>query len=267
MTKYIVFASILMYTVPAWALQVLYTAEGDTLNATNKLISDNSWDGVFSSTNVTVSTSNPKFGERAFNFKHPDGSAELDTIVLPGSKAIGARFTLAAYVDSASLAKQRLFSSYPGVIQRCRHHGIAPWISIRMNDVHYNDNLDHPFHSPFWRKPELFRDGHPGYFARALDYAHAEVRDHYLALITETLERYDIAGLELDFMREPYLFSMGREPEGRQILTGWLREIRTLAKAAAKRRGHAVMLGVRVPSSPDTITFTVYRVEVAVRPE
>ncbi len=121
-----------------------------------------------------------------------------------------------------------------------------------MNDVHCNDNLDHPFHSALWRKPELFRQGHQGYFARALDYAHAEVRDHYLALIKETLERYDIAGLELDFMREPYLFSKGREPEGRKILTGWLREIRTLAEAAAKRRGHAVMLGVRVPSCPDT---------------
>jgi len=141
---------------------------------------------------------------------------------------------------------------YPArVIQRCRARGVAPWISIRMNDVHCSDNLDHPFHSALWRKPELFRQGHPGYFARALDYAHAEVRDHYLALIKETLERYDIAGLELDFMREPYLFSKGREAEGRQILAGWLREIRTLAKSAAKRRGHAVLLGVRVPSCPD----------------
>ncbi len=142
---------------------------------------------------------------------------------------------------------------YPArVIQRCRERGVVPWISIRMNDVHCNDNLDHPFHSALWRKPELFRQGHPGYFARALDYAHAEVREHYLALIKETLERYDIAGLELDFMREPYLFSKGREPEGRKILTEWLREIRTLAKTAAKRRGHVVLLGVRVPSCPDT---------------
>jgi len=142
---------------------------------------------------------------------------------------------------------------YPArVIQRCRHHGISPWISLRMNDVHCNDNLAHPFHSALWRKPELFRQGHPGYFARALDYAHAQVRDHYLALIKETFERYDIDGLELDFLREPYLFSKGKEQEGRRILTDWLRGIRALADAAAKRRGHAVKLGVRVPSCPDT---------------
>lgn len=142
---------------------------------------------------------------------------------------------------------------YPArIAQRCRHHGISPWVSLRMNDVHENNNLDHPFHSALWRKPELFRQGHPGYYARALDYAHAEVRDHYRALIVETLQRYDLDGLELDFMREPYLFSKGKEQEGRQILTDWLRGIHALADDAAKRRGHAVKLGVRVPSCPDT---------------
>ena len=140
---------------------------------------------------------------------------------------------------------------YPArVIERSRHRGISPWITLRMNDVHYNDNLDHPFHSPFWRRPELFRQGDPGYFGRALDYAHPEVRDHYRALIVETLARYDVDGLELDFMREPYCFSMGKEPQGRSLLTAWLREIRKLTDEAGRRRGHQVKLGVRVPSSP-----------------
>lgn len=142
---------------------------------------------------------------------------------------------------------------YPArIIQRCRHHGISPWISLRMNDVHENDNLEHPFHSALWRKPELFRQGHPGYFARALDYAHAEVRNHYRALIVETLSRYDIDGLELDFLREPYLFSKGKEQEGRPILTAWLRDVKKLSDEAAKRLGHPVKLGVRVPSCPET---------------
>ena len=78
------------------------------------------------------------------------------------------------------------------------------------------------------------------------------MRDHYRALIIETLERFDIDGLELDFMREPYLFSVGQEQQGRQVLTEWLRGIRSLVDDAAKRRGHAVMIGVRVPSDPHT---------------
>ena len=141
---------------------------------------------------------------------------------------------------------------YPArVIQRCRHHKISPWISLRMNDVHCNDNLDHPFHSELWRKSEYFRQGHPGYFARGLDYAHPEVRDHYMALIKETLDRYDIDGLELDFMREPYLFSKGEEAAGGKILTEWIREVRGLVDRAALRRGHPIRLGVRVPCQPD----------------
>jgi len=142
---------------------------------------------------------------------------------------------------------------YPArVIERCRHDGISPWISLRMNDCHYNANLDHPFHSPLWRKPELFRQGDPGYFGQSLDYAHAEVRAHYLALVVETLARYDIDGLELDFMREPYLFSKGKEQEGRALLTTMVREVRKLTDETAKRRGHPIKLGVRVPSSPQT---------------
>lgn len=142
---------------------------------------------------------------------------------------------------------------YPArIIARCRHHGISPWISLRMNDVHCNDNLAHPFHGALWRKSELFRKGHPGYFARGLDYAHAPVRDHYRALIVETLNRYDIDGLELDFMREPYLFSKGEEQAGGKLLTQYLREIRALVDRAAARRGHPIRVGVRVPSEPGT---------------
>jgi len=143
---------------------------------------------------------------------------------------------------------------YPArVIQRCRHHGISPWISLRMNDCHDNDIPDHPFHGSFWKKnPQLCRKNCPGYFATCLDYANQEVRDYYRALIIETLDRYDVDGLELDFMREPYLFSAGKEAEGAPILTGWMREVRKLAADAADKRGHPIRLGVRVPSRPET---------------
>ncbi|MFH1567046.1 MAG: hypothetical protein ABIL09_03535 [Gemmatimonadota bacterium] len=142
---------------------------------------------------------------------------------------------------------------YPArVIARCRHHGLSPWITLRMNDVHDNDTLAHPIHSSFWRHhPRLYRRGYDGYFARAFDFAHEEVRAHYDGLIDETLERYDLDGLELDFLREPYLFSRGEEEAGRLILTAWIADIRRRVEAAARRRGHAVALGVRSPSRPE----------------
>lgn len=143
---------------------------------------------------------------------------------------------------------------YPArVLERCRHDDMAAWITLRMNDCHNNDNLKHPFHGTFWvEHPEFYRQGASGYYARCLDYAHQEVRDYYRALIAETLDRYDLDGLELDFMREPFLFSVGREAAGRPLLTAWLREVHGLVTAAAQRRGHPIQLGVRVPSRPAT---------------
>jgi len=143
---------------------------------------------------------------------------------------------------------------YPArVIDRCRHNGISPWITLRMNDCHYNDIPAHPFHGSFWKKnPQFRRKNCTGYFATCLDYAHPEVRDFYRALITETLDRYDIDGIELDFLREPFLFSEGKEMEGTPILNEWMCEIRKLVDDAAAKRGHAIRMGVRVPSRPET---------------
>ena len=154
---------------------------------------------------------------------------------------------------SNMLAVHQQGIDYPArVIQRCRHHGISPWITLRMNDCHYNDIPTHPFHGSFWKdNPQLTRQGCSGYFASCLDYANQEVRDYYMALVAETLDRYDIDGLELDFMREPFLFSAGKEAEGTPILTAWMREVRKKVGEAAARRGHPIRLGVRVPSRPE----------------
>ncbi len=153
----------------------------------------------------------------------------------------------------AMLAVYRQGIDYPArVVARCRARGMSPWISLRMNDCHCNDVPEHAFHGGFWKKnPQLRRQNCSGYFATCLDYAKVEVRDFFEALAAESLARWDIDGLELDFMREPYLFSAGKEAEGRQILTAWLRGIRARTTAAAAARGHPVRLGVRVPSRPE----------------
>jgi hypothetical protein len=142
---------------------------------------------------------------------------------------------------------------YPSrMIERCRHDGISPWITLRMNDCHYNNIPTHPFHGSFWKKnPQFARKNATGYFATNLDYAHPEVRDFYKSLIVETLDRYDIDGLELDFMRECFLFTEGKEAEGRAILTEWMRDIHKQVHEASVKRGHPIKLGVRSPSRPE----------------
>src|SRR5881628_2363219 len=87
---------------------------------------------------------------------------------------------------------------------------------------------------------------------RALDWAHPEVREHYLKLIREALEIFDLDGLELDWMRFGYFFGVGRELEGGKIISEFIGEVRHEIARAAKRLRHPIKLGVRVPSTPET---------------
>lgn len=154
---------------------------------------------------------------------------------------------------------------YPAAaIRLSRECGISPWLGIRMNDVHNGAQTNHFKHSTFVSSNPQFRrkTTKPEYHSYALDYAHAEVREHVLKLIRELLDRYDMDGLELDFMREPYLFSEGAELAGGKTLTDWLtREVRPLVNKAADKAGHPIRLGARVPSDPDTAAALGFEVE------
>ncbi|MCU0962836.1 MAG: hypothetical protein MUF48_22295 [Pirellulaceae bacterium] len=140
-------------------------------------------------------------------------------------------------------------------ISRCRQRRISPWLSMRMNDVHSVDEPDNFMHSSFWRTSGQYwrvPHGSPSpWVNRALNYAHAEVREHQLALVRELLDRYDMDGLELDWMRFGYHLTPGREREEGLILTEFVREVRSLTRDASRSRGHQILLSVRVPTHPD----------------
>ena len=132
------------------------------------------------------------------------------------------------------------------VIPRCRERGVSPWISLRMNDHHYTGDPSRV--SPlFFEHPELRSRGGKGLF----NYARPEVREHYLKLAAEVLERYDVDGLELDWMRTAANFDDDEIASGREILTDFVRAVHRETEAAAKRRGHPVQLAVRVPAKPE----------------
>ena len=137
-----------------------------------------------------------------------------------------------------------------------RKRGRSPWISLRCNDAHNTPDLDHPLHSKFWREhPELWRVTYRTmeslWAERAYDFAHPVIQQNLLAWVGETLTRYDLDGIEMDWMRFGYHFRPGFEPEGREILTAMHRSIRQMADEAAKRLGHPVKVSARVPGRPE----------------
>ena len=144
------------------------------------------------------------------------------------------------------------------VVNEAKKQGIAPFISYRMNDHHYLQQKDAFVHPAFWRDNPQFWLGKCANESdglhqwddeenRHFDYIHQEVRDYYFALLSELVERYDIAGLELDFMRSPVYFRSEELEQGREIMTGFVRKIRQLLDHWGHIRGKYLSLCVRVP--------------------
>jgi len=131
------------------------------------------------------------------------------------------------------------------MLARARHNKVQAWISIRMNDSHYPDRPTHPFHSTFWRTHPQWHLSNKG-----LDYEQPEVRAHYMKLIREICSRYDVDGIELDFLRFWLYFRPGREHSGTRLMQDFIKQVRTATSTAEQRLGHPVQLAVRVPGVP-----------------
>jgi len=80
------------------------------------------------------------------------------------------------------------------------------------------------------------------------DYSKAEVRSHYLATLREACRRYDLDGVELDWLRYPKFFRDGEVNAA--VLTEFVCEARAILDETAKLRGHPLRLVTRVPDSP-----------------
>lgn len=139
-------------------------------------------------------------------------------------------------------------------IERCRKNGISPWITMRMNDVHFVNRPNYFRNFNYWREhQELWRV--PGkttgaWTDAAFNYAKREVWEFHFACAKELLERYDMDGFELDWMRFCLHLTPGKEAEEAHYLTEFVREVRKTADAEGKKRGRKIFLSVRVPATP-----------------
>lgn len=174
-------------------------------------------------------------------------------------------------VKNHLLLRERGLDQHAIWLERCRHHGVEGWLTMRMNDCHglketYVHDLglkgvegeaEWALHwsSDYWRThPELRRAPYrlERSWEGAFDYGKAEVREHHMKLIRELFERYDMFGFEMDWMRWGMYFAPGYEQAGKPLLTEFVREVRQLADAAEKRVGHRIKLAHRLPANPES---------------
>lgn len=147
------------------------------------------------------------------------------------------------------------------LIDRCRAGGMAPLVSYRVNDVHLLEQVDEPTPASirvcrfYAENPQWWLDRdhkrRKGYYGlRGMDMAAPEVRRYKLALIRELCEGYDLAGLELDFLRDNRLFRPEQPRDERvEIITDFVREVRGFLDARRVPGYPRRWLCVRIPSA------------------
>ena len=122
---------------------------------------------------------------------------------------------------------------------------------------HYDMDPDHPGYGRFRReRPELMI-GRPGEsipegtiewgIKTGLDFTFPEVRAHRLSIVEEVVERFDVDGVELDFMRHPAFFRPDEAHGSRYLMTDLVARARRMLDEAGGRRGRKLQLAVRVP--------------------
>jgi len=148
------------------------------------------------------------------------------------------------------------------LVDTCQDTGTAPFLSFRLNDGHHVRDLakalergkpTQKISRHYWENYEQYRlgpdtsDWDQGVF----DWSIPEVRDFKFALIEEACANYDLAGLELDFLRHWVRFGEHTSPEERfRITTEFVRKIRTMLDRTAAARGlPRRWLCVRVPAN------------------
>ncbi len=158
------------------------------------------------------------------------------------------------------------------ILQFWKRDGRTFFFSMRMNDAHHDifnwahlwddfrrthrDLWIDPPTDPEWEtqflpwlngtgpKPEF-----PSRRDLRLDYSKPQVRKHYLDTLREACRRYDLDGIELDWLRSPKLFRP-REVDT-VLMTAFVTEARIILDASAKTRGRPLRLVSRVPDSPE----------------
>lgn len=144
-------------------------------------------------------------------------------------------------------------------VDTMRELGIRPWLTLRMNDAHFGLETTNFLRANMYYEAtaagETIGDAY-GIYTHCYDFRHRRYPDAIRAFIAEVLDRYDIFGLELDFMRYIYCFDYKNDPRCHTVMTEYIRSIRRVVDAAGNKRGHPIRLTVRTCRDPkDSLDF------------
>lgn len=122
------------------------------------------------------------------------------------------------------------------VTEYSREQGISPWISFRMNDHHYFNEMDKI--NTFMLGDDSARPDN--YF----NYENPAIRNHFLLLIEEAVLKYDVDGIELDFLRTPGHYG------SITAMNLFMESVKALLDEISVRNDKKLKITVRIPPTP-----------------
>jgi hypothetical protein len=163
------------------------------------------------------------------------------------------------------------------VVEHGHRRGLDVLLGFRMNDLHdsrliWRGNptlmwMNRPLRYPVLADGKLLAENLVGYvckmklehpelligehqaigrrFALAFDYAQPAVREFRLALIKEACEKYDLDGVELDFMRTFIVFKPGEEAANCGLMNDFIAQVRGVLDTVGSARGKRLQLVLR----------------------
>ena len=145
------------------------------------------------------------------------------------------------------------------LIDTCRRLNMAPFVSLRLNDVHHQEHYGQKVpesslscrlytEHPEWHIDPNHKQVESYYKKRGMNWAIPEVRAYKLSLLEELCEKYELAGLELDFLRDDTMFRLDETTEAERIetVTGFIKDVRA-AMDKHSAEGERKYLSVRMP--------------------
>ncbi len=139
----------------------------------------------------------------------------------------------------------------------CMHRlGIRPWLTLRMNDCHFGDQptaflRSDMFYEEMAAGRLLGEENYGDWYGYCRNFAYPKYRNAILGYIKELVDKYDIFGIELDFMRNIYCFDYKNDPDCHKIMTEYVRRVKELVTAAEKRVGHKINISIRTCSNAE----------------
>jgi len=180
-----------------------------------------------------------------------DADIRQDGTVFFKGKEVGK--TGSRWIKNAKALHAKGIDIYAVWLETTRNCGREAWLSCRLNDVHYVDEIDSFCHGHLWREHPEYQIApyETSWLGKCLDYAQPAVVQEKLDFISELFKRYDMDGLELDFTRFFRYFRPGFELENSHIINDFMETVREYADEAARNYGHPVKIGVRIAGHPE----------------